>query len=163
MSSEGPYGRQGFQSNPSGYGGAGGGASYGGGYNAPSYGQGYGGASYAAPTPQAYGGGGGGGGDFGGGGGYPDEVSLDLVKLSCFGRPNHGHCLSCRVESTEADQFCAQRFPMCLCVVRLITVSLRRNLAFLSEKESQCHMFPILKRRFIRFLHLVSHSILLVV
>jgi len=55
MSSEGPYGRQGFQSNPSGYGG---GATYGGGgYAAPQYG-GYGGASYSAPAPQggSYGG-----------------------------------------------------------------------------------------------------------
>jgi hypothetical protein len=47
MSSEGPYGRQGFQSNPSGYG------SYGGGYSAPQYGQGYGapGPSYSTPAP----------------------------------------------------------------------------------------------------------------
>jgi len=65
MSSEGPYGRQGFQSNPSGYGGQGGGGSYGnpppggGGYAAPQYGGGggYGGASYSAPSAQggAYG------------------------------------------------------------------------------------------------------------
>jgi len=57
MSSEGPYGRHGFNSNPSGYGGAGsysqppGAGSYGqpgqGGYSAPSYG-----ASYSAPAPQ---------------------------------------------------------------------------------------------------------------
>jgi hypothetical protein len=54
MSSEGPYGRHGFQSNPNGYaGGAAGGASYGGGYAAPQYG--YGGASYAAPAPASYG------------------------------------------------------------------------------------------------------------
>jgi hypothetical protein len=59
MSSEGPYGRQGFQSNPSGYGSGGGGASYGGGegggggYSAPQYGGGYGAGSYAAPSPQA--------------------------------------------------------------------------------------------------------------
>lgn len=69
MSSEGPYGRQGFQSNPNGYGGGappggGGGAGYGGGgaapggggYMAPQYaggqGGGYGGASYSAPSPQ---------------------------------------------------------------------------------------------------------------
>lgn len=48
--SDGPYGRHGFNANPS-YGGA----SYGnaaGGYAAPSYGQSYGGASYAAPSPQ---------------------------------------------------------------------------------------------------------------
>ena len=58
MSSQGPYGRPGFQSN------AGGGASYGGGYappQQPAYGGGtvgggsYGGASYAAPG--GYGGG----------------------------------------------------------------------------------------------------------
>jgi hypothetical protein len=59
MSSEGPYGRQGFNPNASGYGG---GASYsssqpGGGYTAPSYGYGGGqpyGATYA---PQQFGGG----------------------------------------------------------------------------------------------------------
>lgn len=51
MSSQGPYGRQGFQAN------AGGGASYGGGYAPPqqpaygggSVGGGYGGANYSAP------------------------------------------------------------------------------------------------------------------
>ena len=56
MSSEGPYGRQGYQANPSGYGGTPTG-SYGsaGGYAPPQYGsgQGYGGASYSAPAPQA--------------------------------------------------------------------------------------------------------------
>jgi hypothetical protein len=81
MSSEGPYGRQGFQSNPSGYGGTGGGSySQGGGYSAPQYGQGYGGASYAAPAPQAgmYGGG---GVDAGYGGGYSDQVGLLLLLL----------------------------------------------------------------------------------
>lgn len=70
MSSEGPYGRQGFQSNPSGYGGGSGANnnySYGGGGGdqQPVYGggQGYGGgggaASYGAPPPQqgGYGGG----------------------------------------------------------------------------------------------------------
>lgn len=61
MSSEGPYGRQGFQSNPSGYGGGSSNYSYGG--DQPVYGggsaQGYGGgASYGAPPPQqGYGGG----------------------------------------------------------------------------------------------------------
>ena len=62
MSSEGPYGRQGFQSNPSGYGGGGANYAYGGGDQQPAYGggQGYGGgASYGAPPPQqgGYGGG----------------------------------------------------------------------------------------------------------
>lgn len=56
MSSGGPYGRQGYQSNPSGYGAGGGyGAPTGGGYMAPQYGAGagYGGsASYSAPTSQ---------------------------------------------------------------------------------------------------------------
>ena len=47
MSSQGPYGRQGYQSNPQGYGGGYGG----GGYSAPPYGQGA--ASYSAPAPQA--------------------------------------------------------------------------------------------------------------
>ena len=51
MSSEGPYGRHGFNANAGGYGS---GASYSGGYAAPSYG-GYGGASYAAQSPQGYG------------------------------------------------------------------------------------------------------------
>lgn len=76
MSSEGPYGRHGFQSNPGG-GGYGGGASYGGGapaggaYMAPSYGGGYGGgASYAAPSPQGY------GGDYGG---YSAQGSGDYM------------------------------------------------------------------------------------
>ena len=66
MSSEGPYGRQGFQSNPSGYGGAGNATYGGGGYSAPQYG--YGGASYSAPSPQggAYGGGYGAGTDYSG-------------------------------------------------------------------------------------------------
>ena len=68
MSSEGPYGRHGFNANPSGYGSysnpASGGAP-GGGYAAPSYGgaaaggQGYGG-SYPAPAPAS-------GGSYGGG------------------------------------------------------------------------------------------------
>jgi len=63
MSSEGPYGRQGFQSNPGGYGG--GGASYGAdagqSYAQPQYrggaSYGGGGASYGSPPPQqgAYG------------------------------------------------------------------------------------------------------------
>ena len=68
MSSEGPYGRQGFQSNPSGYGGgANSYSNYGGADQQPVYGggQGYGGggggggASYGAPPPQqgGYGGG----------------------------------------------------------------------------------------------------------
>lgn len=66
MSSEGPYGRQGYQANPSGYGGASNsystGPPSGGGYAAPQYGGGYGGgaggggASYTAPAPQGYGG-----------------------------------------------------------------------------------------------------------
>ena len=96
MSSEGPYGRQGFQSNPSGYGGTGGGYSQpgAGGYSAPQYGQGYGGASYAAPAPQAgmYGGGGGIGAGYGGG--YSDQVgtiyftSYDSYHLSLM----DGHC-----------------------------------------------------------------------
>ena len=64
MSSEGPYGRHGFNANPSGYGG--GGASYsqppgagGAGYAAPSYGQPSGqyGASYSAPGSGGYAGG----------------------------------------------------------------------------------------------------------
>ena len=64
MSSEGPYGRHGFNANPSGYGG--GGASYsqppsagGPGYAAPSYGQPSGqyGASYSAPGSGGYAGG----------------------------------------------------------------------------------------------------------
>lgn len=73
MSSEGPYGRQGFQSNPSGYGSYGGG-----GYSAPQYGQGYGapgGASYTAPSPQS--------GSYGAGGygqppapGYPGDYQV---------------------------------------------------------------------------------------
>jgi hypothetical protein len=69
MSSEGPYGRHGFQSNPTGYGGGGGGGGYGqqqhapppgsGGYAAPQYASsGY--ASYTAAPPQ-------GGGGYGGG------------------------------------------------------------------------------------------------
>ena len=65
MSSQGPYGRQGYQSNPQGYGGGYGG----GGYSAPPYGQGVA-TSYSAPAPQAgtYGVGSGGGGiDVGGG------------------------------------------------------------------------------------------------
>ncbi len=53
MSSEGPYGRHGFNANAGGYGSSGG-ATYSGGYAAPSYG-GYGGTSYAAPSPQGYG------------------------------------------------------------------------------------------------------------
>lgn len=56
MSSGGAYGRQGYQSNPSGYGAGGGyGAPTGGGYMAPQYGAGAGyggGASYSAPTSQ---------------------------------------------------------------------------------------------------------------
>jgi hypothetical protein len=76
MSSEGPYGRQGYQANPSGYGGNTGG-SYGaptGGYMAPQYGAGgqggggYGGSSYSAPPPEpaSY------GGDFGA---YSSQIS----------------------------------------------------------------------------------------
>jgi hypothetical protein len=55
MSSEGPYGRQGFQSNPAGYGGGDGANSS---YMQPQYGGGggYGGGSYSAPNP-TYGGG----------------------------------------------------------------------------------------------------------
>lgn len=79
MSSEGPYGRQGFQSNPSGYGGTAGG------YSAPQYGQGYGGASYAAPAPQAGMYGGGGEVDAGYGGGYSDQVgTVNLIISSSF-------------------------------------------------------------------------------
>ena len=56
MSSEGPYGRQGFQSNPSGYGGNNASYSYGSSSGQPGYGAGnpgYGGnASYGAPPPQ---------------------------------------------------------------------------------------------------------------
>ena len=52
MSSEGPYGRQGFQSNPSGYGGAAGSGSY---TQPPVYGYGAGsvpgGGGYGAPPP----------------------------------------------------------------------------------------------------------------
>jgi hypothetical protein len=59
MSSEGPYGRQGFQSNPNGYGAPPGGAGYGGGD-----------ASYGAPPPGGGGYGGGGAGYGGGGAGY---------------------------------------------------------------------------------------------
>lgn len=79
MSSEGPYGRQGFQSNPSGYGGQGGGGSYGnpppggGGYAAPQYGGGggYGGASYSAPSAQ--------GGAYGAYGGADLDVQVRLL------------------------------------------------------------------------------------
>eukprot|EP00523_Entomoneis_sp_CCMP467_P005967 CAMPEP_0168733426 /NCGR_PEP_ID=MMETSP0724-20121128/8286_1 /TAXON_ID=265536 /ORGANISM="Amphiprora sp., Strain CCMP467" /LENGTH=374 /DNA_ID=CAMNT_0008780487 /DNA_START=184 /DNA_END=1308 /DNA_ORIENTATION=- len=59
MSSQGPYGRQGYQANPQGYGGGAGGGAYGGGtqggssYTAPTYGQGYGASSYSTPAPQA--------------------------------------------------------------------------------------------------------------
>lgn len=49
MSSQGPYGRQGYQANPQGYGGGYGGS---GAYTAPPYGQGVA-TSYAAPAPQA--------------------------------------------------------------------------------------------------------------
>ena len=82
MSSEGPYGRHGFNANPSGYG------SYSnppqgaaGGYAAPSYGgaaggQGYGG-SYSAPAPAS-------GGSYGGGAAY-DIVSISILIL-CFSR-----------------------------------------------------------------------------
>ncbi|KAL7566716.1 hypothetical protein ACA910_017772 [Epithemia clementina (nom. ined.)] len=65
MSSQGPYGRQGYQANPQGYGGG-----YGG-YTAPPYGQGVA-TSYSAPAPQAgtYGGSVG-GIDVGGGYGAP--------------------------------------------------------------------------------------------
>ena len=63
MSSEGPYGRQGFQSNPSGYGGGANNYSYGGDQPAYGGGQGYGdggAASYGSPPPQQQGGYGGG-------------------------------------------------------------------------------------------------------
>lgn len=71
MSSEGPYGRHGFNSNPSGYGGGAGSYSnppQAGGYAAPSYGggQGYGGASYNAPAP--------------GSGGYGGPPGYDMVR-----------------------------------------------------------------------------------
>lgn len=58
MSSDGPYGRHGFNANPSGYGGGAG--SYAnppqGGYAAPSYGGPPPGAGYAAPGSGGYGG-----------------------------------------------------------------------------------------------------------
>jgi hypothetical protein len=78
MSSEGPYGRQGFQSNPNGYGSPPGGAGYGGGD-----------ASYGAPPPGGggYGGGGGGAGYGGGGAGYaapqPGAYGADLGYQVC--------------------------------------------------------------------------------
>ena len=73
MSSEGPYGRHGFNANPSGYGG-----SYSnppqGGYAAPSYGgapgQGYGG-SYTAPAPAS-------GGSYGGASGFEMVSHLNI-------------------------------------------------------------------------------------
>ena len=86
MSSEGPYGRQGFQSNPSGYG------SYGGGYSQPQYGQGYGaappgGASYAAPSAQA--------GSYGGGYGQPPAAAGYGDYQVCFLLLGVGICQMC--------------------------------------------------------------------
>jgi hypothetical protein len=84
MSSEGPYGRHGFNANAGGYGG---GDSYGdapppaggGGYAAPSYGgQSYG-ASYSAPTPQGGVGYGSQYGAYGGGAGNDYLVSECIV------------------------------------------------------------------------------------
>jgi len=88
MSSEGAYGRQGFNANAQGYGGSagGGGASYnandgaGSGYMAPSYGGGYGGG----------GGGGYGGGGYGGGGGG--------------GQPQYGGSVPGGVDSFQGDR-----------------------------------------------------------
>lgn len=81
MSSQGPYGRQGYQSNPQGYGG---------GYSASPYGQGVA-TSYAAPTPQAGTYGVGGGIDVGGlspSGGYGSQAigdyQVSLVLCSPF-------------------------------------------------------------------------------
>ena len=95
MSSEGPYGRQGFQSNPSGYGNYGGG-----GYAAPQYGQGQGygggapGASYSAPSPQS--------GSYGGGGGYgqppatPGYGDYQVRSFTKREKDNHGEtCSAC--------------------------------------------------------------------
>lgn len=86
MSSEGPYGRQGFQSNPSGYG------SYGGGYAAPQYGQGYGqgGSAYAAAPSPASGGYGGGYGVGAPSAGYGEyQVGAGLLAV-LRGRPRPG-------------------------------------------------------------------------
>lgn len=81
MSSDGPYGRHGFNANAGGYGG---GASYGGsagGYASPSYGgQSYGGAaSYSAPAAQ----GGGYGAQYGqyGGGSEAYQVRCNIVVV----------------------------------------------------------------------------------
>jgi hypothetical protein len=82
MSSEGPYGRQGFQSNPSGYGSYGGG----GGYSSPQYGQGYGGASasYPAPSPGSGSYGVGGYGDPAAGGLGDYQVCKDRRSFQAF-------------------------------------------------------------------------------
>ena len=95
MSSQGPYGRQGYSANPQGYGGAGaygaappqGGASY----STPSYGYGGGGgqsASYSTPAPQA--------GTYGVGGGadslgYGQTGGMDYQVCSRLSfHPRHG-------------------------------------------------------------------------
>lgn len=82
MSSDGPYGRQGFNANASGYGGAsysqGGGASYSqgggggaGGYMAPAYGQQQGGYSYGGDAPS-----------YGYGAGAPMD-NFQVGRMSC--------------------------------------------------------------------------------